>query len=220
MKSRPNLTVVLQASVIKILFDKDIRATGVLVSISGAAPTTITAEKEVIISSSAVGSPKLLLLSGIGPKKELEALGITCIVDSSEVGKSLNDHLFLPMIFAPCHPVNGVYPAKLPNIGAVNKHKAENLSGGGIASLFNFFYSGTGPLTSSGYDATLFYKTGLNKDQPFPDIQIAVFCSLADKSFWKDNFQIDTDKYLTSAEQKLFLADDGEGNDTIYLSVT
>jgi choline dehydrogenase len=215
LKNRSNLTVVLQSSVIKVLFDAEIRATGVLVSFSGATPIIINSKKEIIISASAVGSPKLLLLSGIGPKKELEALGIQCIVDSPEVGKSLNDHLFLPMPFAPCAKVNGAYPAKLPNIGAVNKHKAENFMGDGIASLCKYLFYGTGPLTSSGYDATVFFKTGLNKDMPFPDMQVAIFCSLADKNFWKFNFQIDPELHMPPAEQRL-LEDDGEGTNLIY----
>ena len=46
-----------------------------------------------------VGSPQLLLLSGIGPREELAAVGIGCQVDSPHVGKHLKDHLQVSLIF-------------------------------------------------------------------------------------------------------------------------
>jgi len=60
---------------------------------------TFGATKEVIISAGALGSPHLLMLSGIGPCSELEALGITCIHDSPYVGKNLLDHVMVPEVF-------------------------------------------------------------------------------------------------------------------------
>lgn len=50
------------------------------------------ANKEVIISAGFIDTPKLLLLSGVGPKKELEELGIKVIHNSPNVGKNLLDH--------------------------------------------------------------------------------------------------------------------------------
>src|SRR5205807_10290858 len=57
------------------------------------------AGKEVILSAGAVGSPHLLLLSGIGPRQELEAAGISCLVDAPHVGKHLKDHLLCPLLY-------------------------------------------------------------------------------------------------------------------------
>ncbi len=57
------------------------------------------ATKEVILSAGAIGSPHLLMLSGIGPLAELEAAGVTCQLDQPHVGKHLKDHLFIPMYF-------------------------------------------------------------------------------------------------------------------------
>ena len=51
------------------------------------------AEREVLLAAGALGSPQLLLLSGIGPPDELSALGIPVLVRSPEVGKNLQDHL-------------------------------------------------------------------------------------------------------------------------------
>ena len=48
---------------------------------------------EVLLCAGAIGSPQLLLLSGIGPPAELEALGIKVTAGSREVGRNLQDHL-------------------------------------------------------------------------------------------------------------------------------
>jgi len=57
-----------------------------------------SSKKEVIVSSGTIFSPQILLLSGIGPRAELEALGIDVKVDLPGVGKGLADHLgvYLP----------------------------------------------------------------------------------------------------------------------------
>lgn len=54
---------------------------------------TVTAKKEVILTAGAVGSAKILLDSGIGPKEELEKIGVKSVVDIHDVGKGLTDHL-------------------------------------------------------------------------------------------------------------------------------
>ncbi|KAJ5595497.1 GMC oxidoreductase [Penicillium hispanicum] len=60
---------------------------------------TIAASKEVILSAGSYHSPKILLLSGIGPVAELEKHGITQLVDSPEVGRNFLDHLAVPLIW-------------------------------------------------------------------------------------------------------------------------
>ena len=94
-KARPNLTVRTNTQVLKILVEKG-RAAGVVVRTKGAAANEILrADREVIVSSGAIGSPRLLQLSGIGPADELRALGIEAVHHLPGVGKNLQDHLDL-----------------------------------------------------------------------------------------------------------------------------
>ncbi len=68
------------------------------------------ASREVILSAGAIGSPQILLLSGIGPADELKALGINAVHDLPGVGKNLHDHLELDLQWRCTQPVtvNGV----------------------------------------------------------------------------------------------------------------
>jgi len=74
----------------RILFDKG-RAIGVAI-LRGGMKLTVLARREVILAAGAIGSPQLLMLSGIGPAAELQALGITVVRDAPGVGRNLQDH--------------------------------------------------------------------------------------------------------------------------------
>lgn len=76
---------------------EDGRAVGVRLG-EGAGTEDVRAD-EVILSAGAIGSPVILLRSGIGPAAELEAIGIPVVQDSPGVGKNLHDHLLSPVIF-------------------------------------------------------------------------------------------------------------------------
>ena len=89
-RGRKNLTVQLGAQVRRIMVEKG-RAVGVEM-IDG---TKLTAATEVILSSGAIGSPRLLQLSGIGPADHLAGLGINVVYDQPQVGANLQDHLDL-----------------------------------------------------------------------------------------------------------------------------
>ena len=93
LADRENLTVLTDLRARGLVFDDDRRCTGVQVVDSAFGKTrTISARHEVILSAGAIDSPKLLLLSGIGPAEQLEALGIPVLVDSPGVGENLQDH--------------------------------------------------------------------------------------------------------------------------------
>lgn len=100
-RSRLNLTIRANVSAKKLLFDtsKPIpHAYGIEVESQG---ENFTVEgKNIVLCAGAIGSPHILLLSGIGPKSHLEKHGIDCILDSPGVGQNLRDHPLLPLKWA------------------------------------------------------------------------------------------------------------------------
>jgi choline dehydrogenase-like flavoprotein len=93
IRRRKNLTVRTNAQVRRITVEKG-RASGVEL----ADGSRITASAEVIVSSGAIGSPRILMLSGIGPADHLTEVGIRPVFDQPEVGSNFQDHLDLFVI--------------------------------------------------------------------------------------------------------------------------
>lgn len=93
IRKRPNLQVIPNAFVLRILFDGK-KAVAVEFEKDGE-KQTVQANKEIILSAGAFNTPQLLKLSGVGPKAELEALGIPVVVDVPGVGANLQDHLMV-----------------------------------------------------------------------------------------------------------------------------
>ena len=91
-RRRRNLTVRTGARVLRVLVENG-RAVGVEVGRRGGRVERISADREVILASGAINSPRLLMLSGIGDANELRAIGITPVHDLPGVGKNLMDHL-------------------------------------------------------------------------------------------------------------------------------
>ncbi|ABK05118.1 choline oxidase [Arthrobacter sp. FB24] len=90
---RPNFTLLTGLRARELKFTADNRCTGVdVVDNSFGKTHTLTAGSEVILSAGAIDSPKLLMLSGIGPAAQLEEFGIPVRSDSPGVGEHLQDH--------------------------------------------------------------------------------------------------------------------------------
>lgn len=87
---RPNLHVITQAMVARVVIENG-RAVGVEYKHKGQT-TIINAKKEVLLSAGAFQSPQVLMLSGIGPRQELEKHGIPMVKDLVGVGENLHDH--------------------------------------------------------------------------------------------------------------------------------
>ena len=94
--SRPNLTVITGALVLRVVVSAG-RATGVEYS-KGGDTQIARAESEVIVTSGAIGTPKLMLLSGIGPAAELARHGIKVQQDLPGVGQNLTDHFGIDIV--------------------------------------------------------------------------------------------------------------------------
>lgn len=90
-RSRPNLQVMTKTVVRRILFNGH-RAVGVEIERDGQ-PTVLKARREIIVSAGTMGSPALLLRSGVGPSDELRKHGIDIVLDSPEMGENLVEHL-------------------------------------------------------------------------------------------------------------------------------
>jgi choline dehydrogenase len=97
-RGRRNLEVVTEARTTRIVVEHG-RAVGVTYR-RGAGETTVRAEREVLVCAGAIGSPKLLMLSGIGPAEHLRGLGIDVVHDLPGVGENLHDHYGTDIVYA------------------------------------------------------------------------------------------------------------------------
>ncbi|WP_191894848.1 GMC family oxidoreductase [Planomonospora parontospora] len=157
---RPNLTVVTGAHARRVLLEGG-RATGVEYGpgpgpggsggAAGPGGTVVRARREVILSAGAIGSPHLLMLSGVGPAGELRAEGVEPLRDLPQVGANLQDHL-ASGIFLQCpRPVTLAGAESVPN-------------------LLRFLIGRSGMLTSNVGEAVAFIRTG--PAEPAPDIEL------------------------------------------------
>lgn len=94
--NRTNLHVVKNAQVTNVILNKKGQAAGVNLIINDK-KVKVLARKEVVLSAGSIGSPQILMNSGIGPKEHLEEIGITVKKDLA-VGKNLQDH---PIVLLP-----------------------------------------------------------------------------------------------------------------------
>ena len=145
---RGNLTVWTGIQATRILIENG-RATGIEYIQKGLGQK-VTAAREVILSAGAIGSPQLLLLSGLGPRAQLEALGVPVRADLPGVGENLQDHLAVILSYFCTQPVSLANAETLPN-------------------LLKFLLRGSGPLTSNIAEAGAFVKS--RADLPECDLQ-------------------------------------------------
>lgn len=139
---RGNLTVWTGVQVRRVL-SQGARASGVEYTRAGVVQT-VAVTREIVLCAGAVGSPHLLLLSGIGPAADLEACGVAVVADVADVGGHLQDHLAAPVSYFCLEPVSFSGAATFANEW---KHRL----------------TGTGPLASNGAEvgAMLQSKSGL-----------------------------------------------------------
>ena len=115
--SRPNLQILTDATVLELLFDRQ-RATGVRFSQAGAVEIA-HADREILLCAGTFHSPKLLMLSGIGPAAALGDAGIPVRLDRPGVGERLQDHLRLPVLYESLRPPPAFLPTSLPLLARI-----------------------------------------------------------------------------------------------------
>lgn len=164
IKFRENLHVAKHAHVTRILInDQTKTAYGVEFTTKDGNIVSVKFRKEVILSAGAINSPQILMLSGIGPQKHLEEIGIKPVISNLKVGENLQDHLIFP--------------------GAVFNIKKSELYQASPSSLLDVYYyyltRRTGPLsTHLGTTVNGFIKTKFAEDER-PDLQFHFFVVLA-----------------------------------------
>lgn len=154
---RPNLRVVTGAKALKILFDGK-RAAGVETT-----QGVFRAAREIVVSCGALETPQLLMLSGVGPGAHLTAHGIAPVADSPEVGRNLQDHLIAKYIFRtkPCGTLNELVRSPL----------------GWLGMGWRWLARAAGPMTISAGEATAFFKTSPDLEEPDAQLLFVNFAS-------------------------------------------
>ncbi len=226
-EERPNLEVISGAQVTRIVLDGDgdgVTASGVEYRLADGSTDTVRAAKEIVLSAGAIGSPHLLLVSGVGPRAELEAVGVECRVDAPEVGKHLKDHLQVPLVRpAPGAGVSmtelgismgpdalrapaGPLPADpaddadlVPELAALRDEAERRLT--------EWATTGRGLVSSSMYEAAAWFSTGLG-DEHTHDAQVAMFACGYNEQLWRALLRVEPSEFF--AEPEVTLAADAE----------
>lgn len=156
VKKRPNLRTVTRAQTTRIVLDGN-RATGVAF-INGTGPERIAhARGEVIVSAGAIGSPQILMLSGLGEAEQLRSHGIEVRHDLPGVGKNLQDHLQARL----------VYKCNEPTLNDEVRGIVAKMRIG-----LKYFLFRTGPMSMAASLATGFLKT--HPEVETPDVQFHI----------------------------------------------
>ncbi len=174
-----NITVVTNAMATEVIIE-GVKAAGVKGERFGQT-FEYYARKEVILSGGAVGSPQLLMLSGVGPKKHLETLGIKVKKDLS-VGQNLQDHIGAVIPFFT--PEDDITASRFLAVNPINFFKA--------------LFSGNGPLTDQGAGTEGMVHTRVNNDTHRPDIQYLCVSSSFEMDYGlgvKEFFNVREDSY-------------------------
>ncbi|GKT57461.1 choline dehydrogenase [Colletotrichum tofieldiae] len=108
--TRPNYHLLVNTQARRLVVDDELSATGVEFPLGNNTLFTVNAKKEVILSAGTIHTPHLLQLSGIGPKKILEAAGIDVRVDLPGVGQNFQDHSSLAEVNITLSKLTSIHP--------------------------------------------------------------------------------------------------------------
>jgi choline dehydrogenase len=149
---RPNLTVMTDVLVTAITVENG-RATGVEVTENGRAKK-ISAASEVLVCAGAIGSPKLLMLSGIGPADHLRSVDVRPVHDLPGVGQNLHDHFSTDVIWV----LNGAH--------SYDKYKKAHWK---LWAGLQYMMFRSGPVASNIVEAGAFWWS--DRQEKTPDLQ-------------------------------------------------
>ena len=167
VRDRKNLTIITKALVCKLILENN-KATGVCFKDNKNKIFNIKSKKEVILCAGAVGSPHILMLSGIGPKDHLKSMGINLIADMPGVGQNLQDHPDFMIKYKCLKPVT-LWP----------KTKRLNSIGAGIQWLL----TKEGMCASNHFDSVACIRSGPGVE--YPDLQLCISPIAMDDNSWQ-----------------------------------
>ncbi|MEX3007776.1 GMC family oxidoreductase [Hoeflea sp. TYP-13] len=150
--SRKNLTIETGCTTTRILFSGN-RATGVEYR-RGGQLRRVMADSEVIVTAGAIGSPKIMMLSGIGPADHLKSHGIDVAHDLSGVGQNLNDHFGIDIV------------CELKGPTSLDKYNKPHWM---MWAGLQYVLFKSGPVASNVVEGGAFWYG--DKSQPVPDLQ-------------------------------------------------
>ena len=166
-RGRANLEIVTHAQTERVLFEGR-RAVGVVYRLGGrrkGTPREARCRGEVILSAGAIGSPQILLLSGVGPGAQLQGFDIPVVHDLPGVGRNLQDHLQVRMVFKTKDPIT-------MNDQVHNPIKKMMMG-------LDYIFFRRGPLTMGASQVCVFART--SPEVATPDIQFHLQPLSADK---------------------------------------
>lgn len=126
-EKRPNLTILTNAWVNRVNVRNDV-AVSVVVECRSGSRMVVQAAAEIILCAGAFDTPRLMLLSGLGPRKHLESVKIPVVKDIPGVGENLQDHPCTVVVFNLHMPVPAT-TATHSDVIALLRHKPENYAG-------------------------------------------------------------------------------------------
>ncbi|KAJ1562093.1 hypothetical protein HK405_015991, partial [Cladochytrium tenue] len=183
---RKNLTVLVNHQAVRLLVAEESdadglqRVSGVVVQKSrDSAPLVIRANREVVLCGGAIGSPTLLLQSGIGPREVIEPHGIPVVSEIPGVGQNLQDHLISLLQYK--DPSQTSYRNTLSQV---------------VNGLARYLVSKTGMLTTSGAEALAFFNVAKEADaeRKGPNFQVHFMPANLDPPFSSGSL-VDTIKH-------------------------
>lgn len=201
VKNRPNLFIKTRALARQVLIDKETRSVyGVEYEISGRKYKAL-AQKEVILSAGVINSPQLLMLSGIGPKQDLEKFGIPVLQDL-QVGQNLQDNLaFFGLTFVTPHDITLRFGQFLD-----------------LESVYKIFVTRDGPWSGAGgAQAIAYIKTDQSEEtEDVPDIELLLIGGSLALDY---GLLIRTGmNYKDSVYNKILAPIEGKNSFSVYLS--
>jgi choline dehydrogenase len=167
VRDRKNLTIITNALVCKLIFEGNV-AKGVCLKNKRNKIINVSAKKEVILSAGAIGSPHILMLSGIGPKDHIESFGIKLKADLPGVGQNLQDHPDFMLKYKCIKPVT---------LGP--KTKTLNSIGAGI----QWILTKEGICASNHFDSVACIRSGPGVE--YPDLQLCISPIAMDDNTWQ-----------------------------------